>query len=767
MMVKKSIALFILILAIFTSFSALLPNTSSGIETPEHKFSSARALVHLKAISKKPHFSGNKAHAKVRDYIIRELNALGLATQIQKGFTISKWRNIAKPINIIAKIKGRNTGKALMLLTHYDSNPHSSLGASDAGSGVVTILEALRAFLSKNKSPKNDIIILFSDAEELGLNGADLFVNHNDLAKEVGLVLNFEARGSGGPSYMLIETNGGNATLMHEFVRANPKFPVANSLAYSIYKKLPNDTDLTVFRRDGDIDGFNFAFIDDHFDYHTQMDTFERLDRNTLEHQGSYMMPLLYHFSEINLNALKSDQDYIYFNVPFFKIIMYPYSWILPMLIIGIILFIALLVYGFKNKRLNTKIVLKGFFVFLSALLFSGLLSYIGWQFILILYPKYNDILQGFTYNGHTYIWLFVFLTIGICFYSYHKVYAKNNTPSLLVAPLSIWVILCSIIALELKGASFFIIPVFFALLAFFVLLRQKQPSLVIMALISIPLLFIISPLVKMFPVGLGLKMLYVSAIFVVLIFGLLLPVLGYFKHKKRWAYLFFLFGFTAFLKAHFNSSFTIERPKPNSLVYTLNTDTNEAFWATYDVVLDPWSKDRLGENPPEANALNSSVFGSKYKTEFTYMQKAQTKAIPAPVVETTFDTIIGNTRHFNICISSLRDVQRMELFSDSTNVFNAFKVNGVAAFKEKGSDYVFEKRWKNRLFSYFVSNNEPLDLFISVPKTQKTTLELYESSFDLLENEHFSIPKRQGTMMPKPFVLNDAIVLKKTIILE
>src|SRR5690606_24910060 len=104
--------------------------------------------------------------------------------------------------------------KALLLLAHYDSNPHSSLGASDDGSGVATILEGVRAFLSQGKVPKNDIIILFSDAEELGLNGADLFVNKHPWAKDVGLALNFEARGSGGPSYMLIETNGGNANLI-------------------------------------------------------------------------------------------------------------------------------------------------------------------------------------------------------------------------------------------------------------------------------------------------------------------------------------------------------------------------------------------------------------------------------------------------------------------------------------------------------------------------------------------------------------------------
>nr|WP_299015540.1 M28 family peptidase [uncultured Polaribacter sp.] len=84
---------------------------------------------------------------------------------------------------MVAKIKGAENGKALLLLTNYDSTPHSSVGASNAGSGVVTILEAIRAFLEQNKTPKNDIIIiiiiLISDAEELGLLGAKAFVEHH------------------------------------------------------------------------------------------------------------------------------------------------------------------------------------------------------------------------------------------------------------------------------------------------------------------------------------------------------------------------------------------------------------------------------------------------------------------------------------------------------------------------------------------------------------------------------------------------------------
>ena len=766
-MLKKAIALLLILLAVYWSFSALMPNKISSLNTDASSFSTERALVHLAAISQKPHYVGTDEHKNVRDYIVKQLNELGLETQIQEGYALGKGWDLVKPKNILAKIKGREQGKALLLLSHYDSKSQSSLGASDAASGVVAILEGVRAFLSEGKVPKNDIIILITDAEELGLNGADLFVNKHVWAKDVGLVLNFEARGSGGPSYMLIETNGGNANLMKSFVEANPKYPVANSLAYSIYKMLPNDTDLTVFRRDGDIDGFNFAFIDDHFDYHTALDTYDRLDRNSLEHQGTYLMPLLHHFSEANLNNIKSTEDYIYFNTPIFNTTIYPFSWILPMLIISIIVFIWLIVYGKRKRKLYYKDITRGFVAFISTLLISGLIGYLGWNLIKAMYPEYNEMLHGFTYNGHIYIWTFVLLTLGVCFYIYHKVYKAVNASSLLIAPLFFWIVICAIIAFKLQGASFFIIPVFFALLSLYVLLRQDKPRLALMALLCFPVLMIISPFVKMFPVGLGLKILFVSSILVVLIFGLLLPVFGFFKHKNRWSYLFFFFAFITFISAHFNSGFTKNNPKPNSLLYVLDQDNHTASWATYDNLLDDWTRNFLGDDPDVMTASNQNIFASKYKSGFTYTKSAPLKSILYPEIEKYDDTIIGDYRHFKISIRPQRKVNRIEIFSNENNLFKSFTLNGIEVSRKENDKYVFTNRVNNRLFSYYISDNEPLDLFISVPKDQKTSFELHEASFDLLENNQFTIPKRDENMIPKPFVLNDAIVIKKSIIID
>ena len=147
-----------------------MPKRISNLETPKTEFSTERALVHLKEISQKPHFVGTENHEEVRNYIIDELEKLGLTVELQTQVAVNKkWRAGATTINILTKIKGTDNGKALLILTHYDSAVHSSFGASDAGSGVVTILEGIRAYLEKNIKPKNDIIILISDAEEIKL----------------------------------------------------------------------------------------------------------------------------------------------------------------------------------------------------------------------------------------------------------------------------------------------------------------------------------------------------------------------------------------------------------------------------------------------------------------------------------------------------------------------------------------------------------------------------------------------------------------------
>lgn len=756
---SRTLALFLLLAAVFWSYKALTPTYGPDMDASPQIFSTDRALVHVKNLSVEPHAVGFPGHARAKSYIISELKKMGLETSTQEGYTAGDWANLSKATNILARIKGKSEGKALLLLSHYDSNPHSSHGASDAASGVATILEGVRAFLEENQNPKNDIIILITDAEELGLNGADLFVNKHPWAKDVGLALNFEARGSGGPSYMLIETNRGNGTLIKEFSEAHPEYPVANSLAYSIYKMLPNDTDLTVFREDGDIDGFNFAFIDDHFDYHTALDTYERLDRKTLAHQGSYLMPLLKHFSESDLGNLKSLNDYIYFNLPFFNLVSYPFEWIWPMFGFALLTFVILLIVGFKKKRLHLKDILRGFLPLLFTLVVNGAIGYFCWTTITWWYPDFKDMLHGFTYNGHLYIVVYVMISLAVCFWTYHK-FRKTGTPNLLVAPIFVWLIICGLVAQYLSGASFFVIPLFGLLAAFMVTLNQDEPNPFLMVFLGLPAVFIYSPFIKMFPVGLGLKMMVAATVFTTLLFVLLLPFFGQLKNKDRLAYLF-LFLFMVFgISSHINSDFNAERPKPSSLLYVYNADTDTATWATYDNSPIDWNNQFLGDTKHKPSTEEYETLSSKYRTQLTYIADAPKKNIAIPWIDKVKDTIIGDARVLELCITPKRDVNRLDVYTNPITLQNA-KVNRIPL-----SEHFLETR-NSKLVTHYITNNDFTELELTFPKDSVLELSFYEASNDLLTHPDFSIPKRPESSIPMPFVLNDAILTIKTLRFE
>lgn len=763
----SAISFIIIILSIYLSFNVLMPKIKTSENVPITEFSITRALTHLKEISQKPHYVGTKEHQKVQSYIVNELKKLGLSVEIQHQVAVNrKWRAGTNTQNIIAKIKGSSNSKALLILTHYDSAVHSSLGASDAGSGVVTILEGLRAFLSKNKAPKNDIIILFSDAEELGLLGANAFVKHHPWGKNIGLVLNFEARGSRGPSYMLMETNNGNKKLIEHFTNANPKYPVASSLMYSIYKMLPNDTDLTVFREEGNIQGYNFAFIDDHFDYHTELDSYERLDRNTLEHQASYLMPLLYYFADADLSDLNAVSDYVYFNFPFIGMMYYPFSWVMPMVIIISIVFLSLLVIGISTKKLNIVAILKGFIPFLLSLAVNGLITFYGWKILLKIHPQYQDILHGFTYNGHWYIAAFSALTLAICILIYNRYFKNIEIINLIIAPIFIWILINTAVAIYLKGAGYFIVATIYGIVVFTLLLfSKKKNQSILLSLLSVPILLIFAPLVQMFPIGLGLKMLVISSIFIVLIFALLLPIFSSFKNNKKLGRLFLVLSLLIFISASYKSGYTSNQKLPNSIIYVFDVDKNEAYWASYNKNTDEYMEQFLGKNPTKGGFDNTTTM-SKYGTKIQMHKKTEVKTIIQPQIEILRDTIINESRHLNIKITPQRDIDRIELLSLNEVSFETFTINGEPLPKPKDSEYVFKTN--NQILSYYFSNTDKhLDFKFSIPKEQKPSFVIYETSYDLLESMSFNITPRNETMMPMPFVINDAIIIKKQINLE
>jgi len=320
------------------------------------------------------------------------------------------------------------------------------------------------------------------------------------------------------------------------------------------------------------------------------------------------------------------------------------------------------------------------------------------------------------------------------------------------------------LVAIYLKGAAFFILPVFLGLLSLWVLIRQQKPNLLLMTLLGALAIFLFAPHIQFFPVGLGLKMLMASTIFTVLLFGLLIPVFGFYKMKRGLSIIFYLLAVVFFVKAHLSSDFTSTRQKPNSLVYYLDADKGASYWATYDKNLDDWTKGYLGKNPEDATKYIESASGSKYSSGYTYAIKAPKKDIPLFETVLNKDTLINGIKNVTITIIPKRHVNQISLYVEEGTNFETISFNGENFQLHKKYDPASMKIKGKEIVRYYVSDNDSLEVSYTIKSEQPVKFTVMEYSYDLLDHPQFTINKRAENMMPTPFVITDAIAVKKKI---
>lgn len=273
------------------------------------EFSLARAKHDLAFVAREPRPRGSDHHARVREYLVEQLEDAGLNVELQYGQV-----GDTDLVNVIATLPGQDSSGAILLMAHYDSVPPSP-GAGDDGAGTVSVLETMRQLATS--APRNDVIALFSDGEELGLLGAKLFARAHPLYAKVDLVLNYEAIGNGGPCVMF-ETGPGSGGLVQLWAESVPH-PFGNSLTAVIYGWMPNDTDLSVLRDDGRR-GLNFAIGGGSGAYHSPHDTPERLEDRSLFHMGAGALRLTRKLADLDLAQLERE-PVAYFSLPFGSVV--------------------------------------------------------------------------------------------------------------------------------------------------------------------------------------------------------------------------------------------------------------------------------------------------------------------------------------------------------------------------------------------------------------------------------------------------------------
>lgn len=336
------------------SLVALAPPRPKPVTSPPNQFSAERArnVLYQMVGNDLPHPIGSPDNDHVRQFIVDQFTRLGYDAQVQTAFACDEFGTCGLVKNVLARLDGAEAGGAVLLAAHYDSVP-AGPGASDDGAGAAAVLEIARA-LKSVAQPRHSIIFMIDDGEEAGLLGARAFVDYHPWARQVRAAVNLEARGTSGPSIMF-ETGSANQWAVRLFALHTSR-PTTNSISYTVYKMLPNDTDFTVFKAAG-FEGLNFAFIGDVSHYHTPLDNFANANPSSLQHHGDNALPSIMALANTDLRNLPRAEA-AYFDIFGHWVARWPVQRNWPAAIIALLLMGTQAFWLVRTKRMK----LAGFF---------------------------------------------------------------------------------------------------------------------------------------------------------------------------------------------------------------------------------------------------------------------------------------------------------------------------------------------------------------------------------------------------------------------
>ena len=670
-----------LLMAWFSSSFRTIPSPVPA-SAPDSVFSSGRAMSHLVRIASEAHPPGSPAHADVREYLLAQLRALGHEPTVQTATSGGESNTAATVRNILARIPGSQPGgRAVLVTAHYDSR-EIALGAADDGSGVVAILEALRA-LGTGPPLRNDLIVLITDAEELGLLGAEAFVDEHPWMNDVALVMGIEMRGGGGPS-MMFQTGADNGWVIDAFRRANPS-PAANSIAFEIYERMPNDTDFTPFK-DAGRQGLNFAGVARAHVYHQVYDSPENLDEGTVQHHGSQVLAMLREFGNADLSEVNAP-DKTYLSLPVVGLLTYGTLWIWVLGVAVVVLWgVALVVVKSRGGRIP------GFAVGLLASLVQlggvGVVAHFLLAWRRGAHPEFGALQAGAFHSEGWYVLAIVGAGFVLATSSLALLRRWFAAGELAVGALFLPVVLAAVVTVKYPMAAINIQwPVLagcigaLAVAGVAVNARPGLPRWLGAVLAAVPVVAVLAPLTESVWLAMGLGLAPAVAALVGLVFLQIVPLLDTLREPNGWwapvAGLVLAGIFLAVGMSTANPS--SERPAPSTLVYLQDRETGSAYWGT-DRTRDEddpgvaWAAAAVGPFDV-ARTVEDALWVFNADSVRYALAAAAPLDLPPPVVEVVTDSTAA-THVLRVAVTSAIGAEMM-LFRHAGDGPNLVALNG------------------------------------------------------------------------------------------
>ncbi|NLA86253.1 MAG: M28 family peptidase [Clostridiales bacterium] len=467
----------------------------------ETAFSVDRVRETIGEIAKEPHPVDTEAHERVCDYVCSRLAELGL--EPDNGYSGSEESYVVTTYgykNIFARLDGASDN-AVLLVAHYDS-ARSSFGAADDGYGIATILETLRAIKAQKVPLLNDIMVLFTDGEELWMEGAKSELRHNlQRYKNVLLVINVEANGMKGPPLMF-ETGDKNAAVVGYYAK-HAKNPVAYSFTTAYYSFMPDNTDFSIFRNYG-FNGLNFAVLDGFEYHHTPGDNPDNIDLRSLQHYGDQVFSIVKSFvsdPSVSPEHFTSDTNRLFFTV--FPGVLVSYSEAVSniLAVAAAALFIALAVIGCVSRRIKPGKTLVYTALLLVSVMFISLASEgVIWLLSALSSRRFKLVNMLSIPHADLIYWLVNIAAAVLLGVICRRLVKRSPGPELLFSGIFLSLLLSVLLILFLPGSAYIaVLPSLLAsLYAAAHFIKYKAPRIIILAFASFLGMIIYVPIVTL-----------------------------------------------------------------------------------------------------------------------------------------------------------------------------------------------------------------------------------------------------------------------------
>jgi MFS family permease len=610
---------------------------------PDTVFSAERAMRHVEEIAVRPHALGMPDHDRVRDYLLAQLTAMGLHPQVQATTAVgTRYQEAGRIQNILASLPGSDpNGKAVLLMAHYDG-VEAGPAAADNGAGSAALLEVVRALRARKTPLAHDIIVLFTDGEEAGLLGAAAFVREHVWAKDVAVVVNLEARGTTGRSFMF-ETGPGNLDVARALRSAGDA--TAGSVFAALYRTLPNDTDLSELAVLNP-PALNFAFADGVELQHTSRDDIAHLNPGSVQHHGDQMLALARISANEPLPRPRTGNA-VYFDLPTLGLIVYPESLAIPLAVVAVILVGIVVV---RERRG----VIAGVVTAIVGGAVAGLVArpIASWIQLLQSHMPWDGAAQ---WSGVYVCALALFAAaIALALYAAARRWAPER--GLDAGILVVWLIIAVALSVKLPAASYvFVWPLLLAALAMLVPAKSRWSSALGWLAAAAAMLIVISIAYGVSGVMLGVvgAGAIVLGVLVSLVTFLIAPEI---RHVARdtadfgsvWAA---VAGVMMLVVGLFAVRRNADHPAPSALAYVENADSDGAWLGSIGRYADAWTRSVLGEivpGPPWTTHLSTS------RAAFAGRQVARVP-LEAPNATLVRDTLLNGARRVVLRVTAPR----------------------------------------------------------------------------------------------------------------